>query len=86
MHFLGIEIGHGGNRAVVLDLESAVIRAEALVPHDSIEGLPAGYREQNPAQWIDSVARAVRQMYQELMSRQQYLVDTLHSAAFLQSN
>jgi len=61
MHFIGIEIGHGGTRAVVLDLDSAVIRAEAWVPHDWIEGLPAGYREQNPAQWIDAVDRAVRQ-------------------------
>jgi xylulokinase len=61
MHFLGIEIGHSGTRVVALDLESAVIRAEAAVPHDWIEGLPAGYREQNPAQWIDAVDRAVRQ-------------------------
>ena len=61
MHFLGIEIGHSGTRAVALDLEAAVIRAEAWVPHDWIEGLPAGYREQNPAQWIDAVDRAVRQ-------------------------
>ena len=48
MHFIGIEIGHGGTRAVALDLEAAAIRAEAWVPHDWIEGLPAGYREQNP--------------------------------------
>ena len=61
MHFLGIEIGHGGTRAVALDLESSVICAEAWVPHDWIEGLPAGYREQNPAQWIDAVNRAVRE-------------------------
>lgn len=61
MHFLGIEIGHGGTRAVVLDLESSAIRSEAWVPHDWIEGLPAGYREQNPAQWIDAVDRATRQ-------------------------
>jgi len=61
MQFLGIEIGHGGTRAVVLDLETAAIRAEAWVPHDWIEGLPAGYREQNPAQWLDAVDRAVRQ-------------------------
>lgn len=61
MHFLGIEIGHAGTRAVALDLESSAIRAEAWVPHDWIEGLPAGYREQNPAQWIDAVDRAVRQ-------------------------
>jgi len=32
-----------------------------MAPHDWIEGLPAGYREQNPAQWIDAVDRAVRQ-------------------------
>lgn len=61
MYFLGIEISHSGSRAIALDLESAVIRAEAWVPHDWIEGLPAGYREQNPAQWIDAVDRAVRQ-------------------------
>jgi xylulokinase len=60
MQFLGIEIGHGGTRAVVLDLDAAAIRAEAWVPHDWIEGLPAGYREQNPAQWLDAVDRAVR--------------------------
>lgn len=60
MHFLGIEIGHGGTRAVALDLEAAVICAEAFVPHAWIEGLPAGYREQDPARWIDAVNRAVR--------------------------
>jgi xylulokinase len=61
MYFLGIEIGHAGTRAVALDLESTVICAEAWVPHAWIEGLPAGYHEQNPAQWIDAVDRAVRQ-------------------------
>ncbi len=61
MHFIGIEIGHGGTRAVALDLETAGIRTEGWAPHDWIEGLPAGYREQNPAQWIDATDRAVRQ-------------------------
>jgi xylulokinase len=61
MYFLGIEIGHSGTRAVVLDLESALIQAEAWVPHTWIEGLPTGYREQNPAQWIDAVDRSIRQ-------------------------
>jgi xylulokinase len=69
MHFLGIEIGHGGTRAVVLDLEAATIRAEAWAPHDWIEGLPAGYREQNPAQWIDAVDRAVRQCLSTLVNQ-----------------
>jgi xylulokinase len=61
MHFLGIEISHSGTRAVVLDLESSVIRTEAWAAHDWIEGLPVGYREQNPAQWIDGVDRVIRQ-------------------------
>ena len=61
MYFLGIEISAAGTRAVALDLESAVIRAEGWIPHDWVDGLPAGYREQNPAQWIDAVDRAVRQ-------------------------
>ena len=61
MHFLGIEIGHGGTRAVALDLEAAVICAEAFSPHTWIEGLPGGYREQDPATWIEAVNRAVLQ-------------------------
>jgi xylulokinase len=69
MHFIGIEIGHGGTHAVALDLEAAAIRAEAWIPHDWIEGLPAGYREQNPAQWIDAVDRAVRQCLATLGDR-----------------
>jgi xylulokinase len=61
MHFLGIEISHSGTRAVVVDLESSVVRAEAWATHAWIEGLPADYREQNPAQWIDAVDQVVRQ-------------------------
>lgn len=61
MHFLGIELGSAGTRVIALDLETASVRAEGWAPHDWIDGLPAGYREQNPAQWIDAVDRAVRQ-------------------------
>lgn len=61
MHFLGIEIGHSGTRVVALDLEAAVICAESWVQHSWIEGLPAGYREQDPTQWIQAVNSAVIQ-------------------------
>jgi len=66
MYFLGIEITHSGTRALALDLEAALIHAEAWVPHSWIEGLPAGYKEQNPAQWIDSVDRVVRECISKL--------------------
>jgi xylulokinase len=62
MQFIGIEIAHAGTRALVLDLEATLVRAESWVPHDWIEGLPAGYREQNPADWIAAVDRAVREL------------------------
>lgn len=61
MHFIGIEIGHSGTRAVALDLEAAAICAEGFAQHTWIEGLPSGYREQDPAMWIDAVNRAVLQ-------------------------
>lgn len=61
MHFIGIEISPAGTRAVILDVEAAVILAESWAAHEWIEGLPAGYREQDPALWIDAVDRTVRQ-------------------------
>ncbi len=61
MQFIGIEIGHNGTNAIVLDLDSAEILAEASVPHSWIEGLPQGYREQNPSQWIEATDRVVRE-------------------------
>ncbi|MCF7733924.1 MAG: xylulokinase [Akkermansiaceae bacterium] len=61
MQFIGIELSPAGTRAVALDLESASIQAEAWVPHAWIEGLPTGYREQDPARWIEAVDQAIRQ-------------------------
>lgn len=59
MHFLGIEISPAGTRVVALDLESAEVSADSRAPHAWIEGLPPGYREQDPAVWIEAVNRAV---------------------------
>lgn len=74
MHFLGIEIGHGGTRAVVLDLEGAVVSAEAFVPHAWIEGLPSGYREQDPAMWIDAVNRTVLKCFESIGPAKEQIV------------
>lgn len=60
MYFLGIEINPAGTRVVALDLEAAEVSAEATSPHAWIEGLPAGYREQDPTTWIHAVDQAVR--------------------------
>ena len=60
MIFIGLEINSTGTRALALDLESAAVVADAFCPHRWIEGLPDGYREQNPSQWIEAVDHALQ--------------------------
>lgn len=66
MRFLGIEIGHGAVRVAALDLETARLDASASVPLEWIDGLPEGYAEQDPAQWIAAVDQAMRQVMERL--------------------
>src|SRR5690606_4848256 len=66
MHFLGIEIGHAATRVVALDLEAARVAAESVVALGWIEGLPEGYREQDPVTWIGAVDRGVREVLAQL--------------------
>ncbi len=66
MHFIGIEISPEATRAVALDLDNATIRAEATAAHSWIDDLPAGYREQDPAQWIELVDQVVRRCLETL--------------------
>jgi xylulokinase len=61
MQFIGIEIAPAGTTAVVLDLDSATILAEASISHSWIDGLPPGYREQDPARWIEVTDRVIRE-------------------------
>ena len=68
MHFLGIEISHAATRVVALDLEAATVSAEAVAAHAWVEGLPDGYREQDPAQWIAAADQAMRQCLEGLGS------------------
>ena len=66
MYFLGIEIGHAATRVVALDLEAATVAAEAVAAHAWVEGLPEGYREQDPASWIAAADQAMRQCLETL--------------------
>lgn len=61
MQFIGVEISNNGTHAVVLDLDSAEILAEAFVSHSWIEGLPPNYREQEPTSWIENTDRTIRE-------------------------
>ena len=53
--FIGIDSGTQSTKAVVLDLESSKVIAEARAPHALIEGLPAGHMEQHPADWTNAL-------------------------------
>jgi xylulokinase len=60
MQFIGIEIAPSGTHGVVLDLDTGRVIAEAYVSHRWIDGLPPGYREQEPTSWIEATDRVVR--------------------------
>jgi len=60
--FIGIDSGTQSTKAVVLELDSAQVVAEARTPHALIAGLPPGHAEQHPADWaaaLDIVLKAV---------------------------
>lgn len=71
MLFIGLELSSDGTRAVLLDLDAAKVCAEAWQPHEWVQGLPSGYREQQPAQWIDAVDRVVRQCLEAVENSRQ---------------
>src|SRR5215218_9371902 len=50
--FIGIDSGTQSVKAVVLDLETRKVIAEARAPHRLIDGLPAGHMEQHPREWV----------------------------------
>ena len=60
--FIGIDSGTQSTKAVVLDLDTRQVIAEAQAPHQLIGGLPAGHAEQHPQDWtaaLDAVLETV---------------------------
>ncbi len=49
--FIGIDSGTQSVKAVVLDLDTRKVIAEARAPHSLIDGLPVGHMEQHPQEW-----------------------------------
>ncbi|HEX2852875.1 MAG TPA: xylulokinase [Opitutaceae bacterium] len=49
--FIGIDSGTQSVKAIVLDLETRRVVAEARAPHQLIDGLPVGHMEQHPGDW-----------------------------------
>ncbi len=61
MKFLGLDIGTGGSRAVVID-EAGRILAAATVEHEAFASPEIGWAEQSPMDWWDASSTAVRQV------------------------
>ncbi len=60
--FIGIDSGTQSVKAIVLDLATRKVVAEARAPHTLISGLPVGHMEQHPQDWtaaLDAVLREV---------------------------
>src|SRR5262249_40145027 len=59
-YFIGIDSGTQSTKAILLDTETGKIVASASSPHGLIGGLPAGHKEQNPAEWIGALRETIK--------------------------
>jgi xylulokinase len=55
MYFLGIDSGTQSTKAIVVDVQTGAVVAQASQQYDLIPGLAAGHLEQNPQDWTDAV-------------------------------
>src|ERR1041385_5939704 len=59
MHLIGIDVGTGGSRAVLIDAAGRVV-ASATVEHQPFVSLQTGWAEQDPRDWWRACVSAVR--------------------------
>jgi len=60
--FIGIDSGTQSIKAVVLDLETRDVIAEARAPHMLISGLPVGHMEQHPQEWVAALDTVIMEV------------------------
>ncbi len=59
-YFIGIDSGTQSTKTILLDASSGEVVASTSRAYDLIEGLPAGHKEQQPAEWIDAVGQTIQ--------------------------
>src|SRR5262245_14650536 len=59
-YFIGIDSGTQSTKTILFDAETGAVIASSSKPYDLIDGLPAGHKEQNPAEWIDAVRETIK--------------------------
>jgi xylulokinase len=58
-YFIGIDSGTQSTKTILLDGARGEVVASASAPYDLIAGLPAGYKEQHPAEWVAAVRATI---------------------------
>lgn len=69
MYTLGIDSGTQSTKAIVVDLESGEIVAQAQEKYDVLPGLPSGHMEQQPDTWTAAVDATVASCMEQLGDR-----------------
>src|SRR5687768_12370212 len=64
--FIGIDSGTQSVKAVVLDLDTRKVIAEARAPHRLIDGLPMGHMEQDPREWVTAMDAVILEVAQKI--------------------
>ena len=67
--FIGIDSGTQSVKAVVLDLDTRKVVAEARAPHKLIEGLPVGHMEQHPQDWTAALDFVITEVVGQIDAR-----------------
>ena len=57
---IGIDSGTQSTKALIVDAVSGRVLGEGSAPHTLLSGLPAGAKEQDPAQWVRATTRAIQ--------------------------
>jgi len=77
MRFLGIDVGTGGTRAVLIDAEGKVT-ASATVEHAPFASPQTGWAEQDPLDWWQAATLAVR----EVLNKSETRADVVKAIGF----
>src|SRR5690349_19318026 len=64
--FIGIDSGTQSTKAVVLDIDSGKVVAEARATHTLIAGLPTGHMEQHPEDWSAALDEVLTNVSQQI--------------------
>lgn len=64
-YFIGIDSGTQSTKTILLNAETGEVVATANKQYELIEGLPAGHKEQHPAEWIEAVRFGIKTVLEQ---------------------